>query len=100
MNKKIVAVTIGDINAIGIELLIKLWKLKKIKNFILITNYSLFNKYLKKKKIKLPIKTINENEKKYILYSRNFYIFNINAKDNIENTYLSLIKSYKLNITA
>ena len=49
MNKRIIAVTIGDIEGIGIELLIKLWKLKKITNFILITNYILFNKYLKKK---------------------------------------------------
>ena len=39
MNKKLIAVTIGDIDGIGIELLINLWKLKKIKNFILITNY-------------------------------------------------------------
>jgi len=98
MNNKLVAVTIGDINGIGIELLIKLWKLKKIKNFILITNYSLFNKYLKKKSIKLPIKIIKKNEIKYLLYSANFFIFNINAKNNIENTYLSLIQSYKLNV--
>ena len=45
MNKKLIAVTIGDIDGIGIELLINLWKLKKINNFILITNYSLFDKY-------------------------------------------------------
>ena len=50
MNKKLIAVTIGDIDGIGIELLINLWRLRKIKNFVLITNYSLFNKYLKKKK--------------------------------------------------
>ena len=63
MNKKIIAVTIGDINGIGIEILIKLWKSKKIHNFILITNNKLFNKYLIKKKIKLPIKTFNKYEK-------------------------------------
>ena len=44
MNKKPIAVTIGDIEGIGIELLIKLWKLKKIDNFILITNNILFQK--------------------------------------------------------
>ena len=60
MNKKIIAVTIGDINGIGIEILIKLWKTKKINNFILVTNNKLFNKYLIKKKIKLPIKTFNK----------------------------------------
>ena len=50
MNKKIIAVTIGDINGIGIEILIKLWKSKKINNFILVTNSKLFNNYLIKKK--------------------------------------------------
>ena len=30
MNKKLVAVTIGDLDGIGIELLINLWKQKKI----------------------------------------------------------------------
>ena len=50
MNKKIIAVTIGDINGIGIEILIKLWKSKRINNFILVTNNKLFNKYLIKKK--------------------------------------------------
>ena len=44
MNIKLKAVTIGDINGIGIHLLIKLWKYKKkeIGNFILVTNYNLF----------------------------------------------------------
>ena len=44
------AVSIGDINGIGIQILIKAWKNKKLKNFILITNYELFNKYIIKKK--------------------------------------------------
>ena len=50
MNIKLKAVTIGDINGIGIHLLIKLWKYKKkeIGNFILVTNYNLFIKFLKK----------------------------------------------------
>ena len=45
MNKKIIAVTIGDINGIGIEILIKLWKSKRIHNFILVTNNKLFKKF-------------------------------------------------------
>ena len=48
MNKKIIAVTIGDINGIGIEILIKLWKTKKINDFILITNRKLFKKYYRR----------------------------------------------------
>ena len=42
MNKKFIAITIGDINGIGIELLTKLFIEKKIKNFILFTNFKLF----------------------------------------------------------
>ena len=43
----IIAITIGDINGIGIELLIKIWKKKNKKNFVLFTNLNFFNKYLK-----------------------------------------------------
>ena len=98
MNKKLIAVTIGDIDGIGIELLINLWRLRKIKNFVLITNYSLFNKYLRGKKIKLSIKIINSNEKINLFTGGNFLIFNIEAKSNIENTYKSLVQSYNLTI--
>ena len=50
MNKKLIAVTIGDIEGIGIEQLINLWNKKKINNFVLITNYKFFIKYLNNKK--------------------------------------------------
>jgi 4-hydroxythreonine-4-phosphate dehydrogenase len=99
MNKKIIAVTIGDINGIGIEILIKLWKSKRINNFVLVTNHKLFNKYLIKKKIKLPIKKFNKYERDdfYKINIKNFSIFDINAKNNYDNTYNSLLESYKLN---
>ena len=99
MNKKIIAVTIGDINGIGIEILIKLWKSKRINNFILVTNNKLFNKYLIKKKIKLPIKIFNKYKKDDFIKINinNFSIFDINAKNNYDNTYNSLLESYKLN---
>jgi len=99
MNKRIIAVTIGDINGIGIEILIKLWKLKRINNFILVTNNKLFNKYLIQKKIKLPLKTFNKYEKVDFtkINIKNFSIFDINAKNNYDNTFNSLLESYKLN---
>lgn len=99
MNKQIIAVTIGDINGIGIEILIKLWKTKKINNFILITNNNLFTKYLIKKKIKLSIKTINKYDKNDFkkINNKYFTIFDIKAKNNNDNTYNSLLQSYKLN---
>ena len=52
---KLIAVSIGDIKGIGIEILIKEWKKKKIKNFVLITNYNLFKKYIITKKLKLKL---------------------------------------------
>ena len=99
MNKIIIAVTIGDINGIGIEILIKLWKTKKIKNFILITNNNLFKKYLFKNKIKLPLKIIKKYDKNEFnkLNNKYFSTFDIKAKNNYDNTYNSLLQSYKLN---
>ena len=61
LNKKLICVTIGDIKGIGIHLLLKEFKEKKIHDFILLTNISIFNKY-----IKFPKKKIN---KFYINYT-------------------------------
>ena len=43
-----IAVTIGDINGIGIHILIKSWKQKKIKNFILFCNKNEIENAIKK----------------------------------------------------
>ena len=94
MNKKLIGVTVGDINGIGIHLLIRLWKEKKIKHFILLTNNNLFNKFLIKNKIKLKTQIINKNIK--INHGRFFLIYDYFAKNNIENTYKSLGVSHKL----
>ena len=95
MNKKFVAITIGDINGIGIELLIKLFIEKKIKNFILFTNNKLLSNYLKKNKLKINI--INNKNKSNILKIKSniFYIYDYKAKNNSENSYKSLKESYK-----
>ena len=62
MENKIKAVTIGDIQGIGIKLLINLWKFKrkKIGKFILISNYELFKNYIKKNKINLSYSRIDD----------------------------------------
>ena len=88
-----IVVTIGDIKGIGIEILINLWVQKKINNFVLVTNYKIFQDYLKKEKIKIPTKKINENIKFFRKY---FLVYDIKTKNNITNTYDSLIKSYEL----
>ena len=99
MLNNIKAVTIGDINGIGIKLFLKIWKnkRKRIGNTILISNTNIFKKYINKNNISLPIKTINKtSEINKCIYSKYFYIFNIKAKNEIENTYNSLKESYWL----
>ena len=60
-----IAISIGDINGIGIEILLKLWRKNKIKNIILFTNFSILKKFLKKRKINLKIKIIDEKTKNF-----------------------------------
>jgi 4-hydroxy-L-threonine phosphate dehydrogenase PdxA len=89
---KLIAITIGDIKGVGINLLIKLYNKKKINNFILFTNIEIF-----KKNIKFPFNKINlindsninnYNKKKLNIYS--FETKNINT-----NTLDALNVSYK-----
>ena len=44
----LIAVTIGDINGVGIEILLKLLKKNKIKNIVLFSNIITFKKLYKK----------------------------------------------------
>ena len=93
---KCIGVTIGDIRGIGIEILIKEWRKGNLNNFVLITNYKLFKKYIDSKKISIPIfQTFIKN--KTLIYSKNsFNVHNIKALNYNENTLLSLEESYKL----
>ena len=63
---KLIAVTIGDINGIGIEILINDFKKNKERNFVLFTNIEIFKKFKIKNNIKLKINQININNNKYI----------------------------------
>ncbi len=91
---KIIAISIGDINGIGIELLLNLYFKKKINNFILFTNSALFLKYLKKKKLILKINIVNTKEQ--LNYRKDeFNIYTYKSKSNEENTYNSIKLSYK-----
>ena len=60
MNKNLIAISIGDIDGIGIEILINLWKKNKINKFVLFTNKNIFENYLLINKIKLNINVVNE----------------------------------------
>ena len=92
----LIAVTIGDIKGIGIEILLKTWKSKKIKNFILFTNEKYFRYYLKKNNIKIKYKVINNISIKLLnLYKNEFLIYTYNAINNSDNTYKSLKYAYE-----
>jgi len=72
-NKKLICVTIGDIEGIGIHLLLKEYKRKKIKNFVLITNINIFRTHINFSKNKINILNDtdfnNYNERKLNIYS-------------------------------
>ena len=93
---KLIAITIGDINGIGIDILIKTWKEKKIKNFILITNIDILNKILKKRNIKLLLNLVNNKKNKFIYQKDKFNIFSYKANSFEDNTYKSLKYGYNL----
>ena len=96
MIKNFIAVTIGDIKGIGIQLLIDLINKKKISNFILFTDYNIIKRYLDKNKIKIKIVDIQNNEKNILLNKyKILYIYNLKTKNNNEKSYKSLITSYK-----
>tara|TARA_Y100001970_G_C14252677_1_gene873002 strand:- start:941 stop:1909 length:969 start_codon:yes stop_codon:yes gene_type:complete len=95
MNNNFIAVTIGDINGIGIELLIRAWKLKKIKKFILFTNQNFFDNYLKNNKKKVKYKIINNfSYNDFKNYDSNFLIYTFKSKNIYDNTYQSLKQAY------
>ena len=90
----VVAITIGDLNGVGIEILIDTWKKKKIKKFILFTNYNIIKSYLDKKNLKniLNIIKINNGCINYDNKKINIYSFTSNSLE--ENTYKSLKYAY------
>ena len=92
INKKLICVTIGDIEGIGIHLLLKEFKKEKINNFILLTNINIFNKYIKFPRNKINIfrkmNLKNYNEKKLNIY-------NFKTRNNYTNTMDSLKIAYE-----
>ena len=92
LNKKLVCVTIGDIKGIGIHLLLKKFKEEKIHDFILLTNISIFNKYIKfpKKKINILNKSNLNNYKK-----KQLNIYSFKTKNDHTNTIDALKFAYQ-----
>jgi len=92
-NKNLICVTIGDIEGVGVHLLLKEFKKKKIKDFILLTNINIFIKYIKFPKNKINI--VNEiNLDNYNKNKLNIYTFK--TKNKHTNAMDALNYSYKL----
>ncbi len=91
----IIAITVGDVKGVGLEILIDSWKKKRIKNFILFTNIRVVSQNLKNKKINNKINIINEKNR-YNKYSKDkFNIYSYKADSLEDNTYKSLKFAYK-----
>tara|TARA_B100000963_G_C22502958_1_gene614709 strand:+ start:52 stop:1029 length:978 start_codon:yes stop_codon:yes gene_type:complete len=92
-----IAVSVGDIKGIGIEILINAWKNEKIKNFILFTDIKVLTKYLKNnKKIINNINVINTNKNIYKFKINKLNVFSFKSRSLEDNAYKSLINAYNL----
>ena len=89
---KLIAVTIGDIQGIGIEILINIFKTKNEKNFVLFTNFKIIKSYLDKQKINIKVNVYNNNNNKFKKNYLNIYSFTANSNE--ENSIKSIKYSY------
>lgn len=91
---KLIAVTIGDIEGIGINLLIKEWGKGKIRNFVILSNYKIFKKHklIQNNKINL----IENIDSKINFQSDKLNIYNIDTKNKYTNVIDSILIAYKL----
>ena len=94
MNNKVIAITIGDIKGIGIQILINSWNKNKIKNFILFTNINILEKYVKNKKILSKINLIDSKNINIKFNKNKFNVFSFSANSLEDNTYKSLNLAY------
>ena len=92
---KLIAVTIGDINGIGIDIFLDLISSKTINNVVLFSNYKLINNYLKKNSLDLKINLINLSSNTYSYKNNYLNVFTFHSKSNVENSYNSIIHSHK-----
>ena len=91
---KLVAITIGDIKGIGIQILIDCWKKNRIKNFILFSDIKIINKYFKNENLIKKTNLIDLNKKNFNLKLNKINIYSYNSKSIEDNTYKSLQHAY------
>ena len=87
---KLIAVTIGDINGIGIELLVKLFINKQLKNIVLFSDFKIISKYLKRNNIKLKLNHYNKDIKKLSFNTKCLNIFSFKSVSLVDNTLKSI----------
>ncbi len=92
----IIAITIGDINGIGINILLNCFRENKIKNFVLFTNVKILEHYIKKNNIKIKINIYNKDKENFTYVKNSLNIYNYSCNSSNDNTYKSLRYSYKL----
>jgi len=90
----ITAITIGDLKGIGIKLLIKEWKNKKINNFVLITNFTILKKNINFATNKINI--INSETEIRNYNKKKLNIYNIKTENIYTNAFESLKHAYLL----
>ena len=91
----IVAITIGDINGIGLKILIQSFKEKKIKNFILFSNKKIIQKYIKRKNIKIRLNIIYNKDIKNKFDISKFNLYSYSSESLEDNTFKSLKYAYE-----
>ena len=94
------AITIGDINGIGIEILIKLCKKNKIKKIIFFIIINFLKIFLKKRKINLKINILDEKTKNLNYKNGYLNIFSYKAKimKKIPITHLNMLIIFVIKI--
>ena len=91
--KNKLCISIGDINGIGIEMLLNIYDKSQNNDFILFTNLNIFERYLIKNNIKIKINVVNKNNNlKFDKDKINIYDFK--ASNYAENTFKSIKQSY------
>ena len=91
----LIAVTIGDINGIGIDIFINLYEKGKIKNVVLFCDIKIIRRYLLKKNKIIKINLFNK-EKNTFVYKKNYLnIYSYKSKSNTDNTIKALLNSQK-----
>ena len=89
-----IAITIGDINGVGIHILLDLWKNNKFKDFILFTDFNEVKKILIKYKLLSAVNIINLKKNSFYIENK-INIYNYKSLSSEDNTYKSLNFAYK-----